>query len=90
MNQRNIPKKIKATYQAKISFHRGTGPLKEWPWGSATFYRGRPYIVAGFDGGEEDNPGPIMVRLVDRMLRVELRDVDPADLEKPAAPAWSR
>jgi len=31
-----------------------------------------------------------MVRLVDRMLRVELRDVDPADLEKPAAPAWSR
>lgn len=93
MNQRGVPKQVRATYQAKIAFHHGTGPLKDWPWGSSVSYRGRNYIVSGFDGGEgdEDTPGPIQVRLVNRLCSVELRGVDPEDLTKTVAPrAWQR
>ena len=67
--------------------------MKDWPFGCAVSYRGRNYIVAGFDGGEEDKdtPGPVQVRLVNRICTVELRGVDPEDLTQAVAPAaWQR
>ncbi len=93
MNQRGIPKQVRADMQGLIAFRRGTGPLKEWPFGSSVSYRGRNYVVSGFDGGEgdEDTPGPIQVRLVNRVCTVELRGVNPDDLTKTTAPAaWQR
>ena len=72
---------------------RGTGPWKGGPVGSAGADRGRNDMVSGFDGGEgdEDPPGPIQVRIVNRICTVELRGVDPDDLTKTTAPvAWQQ
>ena len=47
-------------------------------------------VLAGGEG-DEDTPGPIQVRLVNRICTVELRGVDPNDLTKTTAPvAWQR
>ena len=90
MNQRNIPKQVRSDYQGLISSRRGTGPLKEWPFGCSVSFRGRNYIVGGFDGHEDDET-PTTIRLVDRLCTVELREVAPEELTKTtASPAWSR
>ena len=64
--------------------------MKGLPFGCSVSYRGRNFLVGGFD---EEESGT-RVRLVDRMLTVELLDVDPKDLTKntqaalaPGAPA---
>ncbi len=82
---------VRANIQGLISSRRGTGPLKDWPFGCAGSYRGRHYIVSGFDGQDKDDSGPLRVRLVDRLCTTELREVLPDDLVKAVAPqAWQR
>ena len=86
MIQRPIPNSAKANYQALIATRRGTGSIKDLPFGCSVSCRGRNWIVGGYD----ETLGVTTLRLVDRLCTVELLMVPPEEVSKTTASKWHR
>lgn len=86
MIQRPIPTSAKANYQALIATRRGTGSIKDLPFGCSVSCRGRNWIVGGYD----ETLGVTTLRLVDRLCTVELSMVSPQEVTKNTGSPWQR
>ena len=86
MIQRPVPPNQRANYQALISQRRGTGTIKDLPFGCSVSFRGRNYTVAGYDETLEVTT----LRLIDRACTTELLMVPPEDVTKTTGSKWQR
>ena len=84
MIQRPIPPNTRATYQALISQRRGTGSIKDLPFGCSVSYRGRNFIVAGYDTTIDVTT----LRLVNRDCTQELLMIPPEEVTKTTGSKW--
>lgn len=86
MIQCNVPENRRADYQALISQRRGTGTLSDLPFGCSVSYRGRNWIVGGYDTTMDVTT----LRLVNRLCSVELSMVPAQEVTKNTGSQWQR
>lgn len=90
MIQRKVPERDRGNYKGLIDARRGQWRgewgegIKDLPFGCSVSFRGKNWVVAGFDTQDEVTT----VRLVDRLCTTELLMIDPAELRKTTASSW--